>query len=77
MSNYVTGQELSDAIAAVTADIRDTETRLRDEFTGTVRFEVGRMDTHLGDQDETLKWINRWALGSLVLVVVGLLYLIH
>ena len=77
MTDFVTHDELSEAIAAVTDDIRDTEQRLRDEFTTAVRFEAERTEKHLDAQDETLKWINRWALGGLLMVICALIYLIH
>ena len=71
--SYVTHDELGAAIAAVTEDIRDTEQRLREEFTNAVRFEADRTEKHLDAQDETLKWINRWALGALVAFITSLL----
>lgn len=77
MTDFVTHNELAEAIQSVTDDIRDTEQRLRDEFTGAVRFELSRVDDHLVAQDETLKWINRWALGILVTVIAALILLIH
>lgn len=70
---YVTQDDFDEAIAAVTEDIRDTENRLREEFTGTVRYEVSRMDTHLDTQDESIKWIQRYALTSLVLIICALI----
>lgn len=77
MSGYVTHDELSEAIAAVTEDIRDTEQRLDAKFTGALRYEMGRVDQHLSAQDETLKWINRWTLGALLAVIVALIYLVR
>lgn len=77
MNDWVSRSELDDAIDRVTADIRDTENKLRTEFTSTVRFEVGRIDSHLDAQDERLTWIYRFALGALVTIIAGLIYLIH
>ena len=77
MSDFVTQVELTEAIAAVTEDIRDTERRLRSEFTAVVRYEGDRTDGHLASQDEKLVWINRWTLGTLVAIIVALIYLVH
>ena len=77
MSDYITRSELDDAIAAVTEDIRETEQRLDEKFTNTVRWEIGRVDKHLSDQDESLKWIQRFALGALLTVIAALIYLVH
>ena len=76
MSNYVSQDDLDEAIADVREDIRDTENRLREEFTGAVRYEVNRMDRHLDTQDNSIKWIQRYALTSLVLIVCALIALI-
>lgn len=76
MSDFVTHPELNEAIEAVLEDIRDSEERLRKEFTTTMRWELQRITDHLGEQDETLKWINRWTLGVLVSVIVALILLL-
>ena len=77
MTNYITSDQLTEAITAVTRDIRETEHRLRTEFTSAMWHEGGRIDKHLESQDETLKWINRWALGALVTVICALIYLVR
>ena len=75
--SFVTHDELGEAIAAVTEDIRDTEERLRTEFTNAVRYEGDRTDRHLATQDESIRWILRTAITSLVLIVGALIYLVH
>lgn len=76
MDDWVTRRELDDAITAVREDIAETEARLRTEFTSTVRYEVGKVDLHLAQQDESLKWIFRTLVGGLItLIVLLILYL--
>lgn len=74
MAEYVTHDELAVALADVRADIDDTEQRLRDEFTNTVRFEVGRVDQHLTQQDSRINWTLGLIVTLLVALVGGLLY---
>lgn len=80
--NYVTHDELhlelEAAKDAVREDIRETETRLRKEWTDTVRFEVGRVDGHLTDQDTKINWtlglialLLITAVGALIYVAMG------
>lgn len=71
--SYVTHEELDAAIAAVTEDIRDTEHRLRNEFTSAFRHEIDRFDTHLTEQDHKLMWINRWTLTALVSILAAII----
>lgn len=68
---YVTHSELDTAIKAVRTDITATETRLRTEWTETVRFEVGRVDTHLGDQDRKINWTLGLIVTLLIAVIGG------
>lgn len=77
MSDYVTHTELEQAIRNVVDRIDETEQILRTEFHDAFKFEIKRFDRHLGEQDETLKWINRWTLAVLVSVIIALIYLIH
>jgi hypothetical protein len=75
---YVTHSELDAAIAAVKDDIADTEQRLRKEWTDTVRYEVGRMDKHLDDQDVKFNWMIGLQFTLLLAVMSGLIYfLLH
>ena len=72
--DYVTRTELDEAIDAVRDDIRETEERLREEWTNTVRFEVGRVDSHLGVQDSKIDWTLRLIVTLLVTVIGALIY---
>src|SRR5579862_1439462 len=74
VAEFVTHSELDDAIQAVREDIVDTETRLRTEFTNTVRYEVGRVDDHLGVQDTRISWVLGLIVTLLITTVGGLLY---
>jgi len=68
MDAFVTHRELEEALSAVRDDIQETENRLRQEWTSTVRFEMQRMDTHLTDQDTKINW----TLGLIVTLLVTL-----
>lgn len=61
MSDAVTHDELDLALAQALAEAKeytdDAERRLREEWTDAVRHEVGKVDTHLGDQDSKINWI--------------------
>ena len=72
--DYVTRDELSEALAAVRADIAETEKQLRKEFTDAVRYEVGRVDTHLTDQDTKINWTLGLIAMLLIAVISGLIY---
>lgn len=73
---FATKDELDDAIAAVRQDIRITESRLRKEWTDTVRYEIGRVENHLGEQDHSIRGIYLAAISSLVLLVCAVIGLI-
>ena len=73
-ADYVTRGELADAIADVRHDIEETEQRLRTEFTATVRYEVGRVDTHLTDQDTKINWTLGLIVTLLLALVSGLVF---
>lgn len=74
MSDYVTHGELDAAIASVKDDIAETERRLRGEFTDVVRYEVGKVDDHLEDQDGRLVNILRTAVAALISLLIWLAY---
>lgn len=74
MSDYVTHGELDAAISAVKDDIAETERRLRGEFTDVVRYEVGKVDDHLEDQDGRLVNILRTAVAALISLLIWLAY---
>lgn len=74
MAEYVTHDELAEALADVRADIDETEQRLRSEFTSTVRYEIGKVDTHLTQQDTRINWTLGLIVSLLVVLVGGLLY---
>lgn len=80
---YATRDELDDAITAVRRDIRDSEIRLRGEWTDTVRYEIGGVTAHLGEQDDVLRGQNDsirgiylTAISSLVLLLCAILGLV-
>ena len=67
--NYVTRAELDKAIDGVVERIDETEQRLREEWTNTVRWEMGRVDDHLGEQDSKINWVLGLIVSLLVAVV--------
>lgn len=72
--DYVTRDELAEALADVRADIADTEERLRTEFTQTVRYEVGKVDAHLTQQDTRLNWTLGLIITLLLAGISGLVW---
>ena len=78
MEDWVTHSELDAAIDAVRADIQETEQRLRDEWTDTVRYEVGRVSDHLSAQDIKISWTLGLQITLLLAIISGLTYaLLH
>lgn len=73
---FATKDELDDAISAVRHDIRVTERRLREEWTDTLRYEIGRVDDHLGQQDNAIRGIYLAAISSLILLACAVIGLI-
>lgn len=74
VSDFVTRIELDAAIDAVRADIADTEQRLRKEWTDTVRYEMGRVGSHLSEQDVKINWVLGLIIAGLVTVVGSMIY---
>ena len=76
MAEFVTHTELDEAIAAVKDDIAETEQRLRREWKETVRFEVGRVDTHLDAQDGKIDRVFYLIVTMLLSLVSSAVYIL-
>lgn len=74
LNGFVTRSDLDTAIADVREDIRETEDRLRTEFSDRMSFEILRFDRHLDSQDTRLTWILGVLLSLLVAVIAALVY---
>ena len=74
---FVTHEELDEAIAAVEQRIEETEDKLRNEF----KSELSALDKHLDDQDSVLTWLrdqianqNRAMMAAAIAIISALLY---
>lgn len=76
MTDFVTRSELDEAITDVRREADEMEQRLRGEFTGTVRYEIGKLDKHLDQQDAKFHWVLG-VLFSLLVAVIASLILLH
>lgn len=72
-TEHVTHDELDIAFGKVLSEAKTytdaAERRLREEWTDTVRFETGRVDSHLDAQDGKINWL----LGLMVTILLGVI----
>lgn len=72
MTNYVSHTELDQAIQVVVEDIRETEARLRGEFSSAVLV----LERHLDKQDTRLDQVLLALLAGLFLILTAVIYLV-